>query len=78
MLEGKKIVVTGGAGDLGDAVALCVKRHGAEVVLIDVVPDFGSDLGPTYTVDLTDNSQVASCINEIGAFTGVALSLIHI
>ena len=72
MLEGKRIIVTGGAGILGDAVARCAKQHGADVVLIDVVPEFESELGPSFTVDLTDADQVAACISEIGSFTGVA------
>jgi NAD(P)-dependent dehydrogenase (short-subunit alcohol dehydrogenase family) len=37
-LEGKTMVVTGGAGVLGQAVAGMAKANGAEVVLLDVVP----------------------------------------
>ena len=71
-LEGKRLVVTGGAGVLGEAVARVACRHGAEVVLLDVVPDFESDLGPSYTVDLTDRDQVRACIEKIGRFNGLA------
>ena len=60
-LAGKTMVVTGGAGVLGNAVAEVARAQGADVVLLDVVTDFSSDLGVTHTVDLTDASQVAEC-----------------
>ncbi|MEQ9451580.1 MAG: SDR family oxidoreductase [Pseudomonadales bacterium] len=72
MLAGEIIVVTGGAGVLGEAVARCAKAHGAEVVLLDVVTDFSSPLGRTFTVDLTDQAAVNNCFAAIGGFTGVA------
>ena len=72
MLEGRVMVVTGGAGVLGEAVARIAKGHGAEVVLLDVVPDFTSELGSTFTVDLTDQAAVNDCFERIGRFDGVA------
>jgi len=71
-LDGKTMVVTGGAGVLGQAVAEAAKNHGAEVVLLDVVPEFTSGLGRTMTVDLTDQAAVQSCFEQIGPFHVVA------
>ena len=44
LLEGKRIVVTGGTGVLGAAVAAYAKQQGAEVVLLDVIADFNLTL----------------------------------
>ena len=71
-LEGKKIVVTGGAGILGNAVGEVAKSQGAEVVLLDVVPGFESGLGETFTVDLTDAVAVLDCFGAIGDFDVLA------
>ena len=66
------MVVTGGAGVLGQAVAGMAKANGAEVVLLDVVPEFESPLGRVYCIDLTDEQAVAACFQEIGAVHAVA------
>ena len=71
-LVGKKVVVTGGAGVLGSAVAETAKAHGAEVVLLDVVEKFPLDLGATHTVDLTDAAAVGACFEKIGDFDALA------
>lgn len=71
-LDGKTMVITGGAGVLGQAVGVVAKDNGAEVVLLDVVPDFTSELGRTLTVDLTDKAAVQTCFEEIGRFDAVA------
>ncbi|MCR9258401.1 MAG: SDR family oxidoreductase [Pseudomonadaceae bacterium] len=71
-LEGKTIIVTGGAGILGQSVAQEARQQGAEVVLLDIVADFASDLGRCITVDLTDGSAVAQTLDEVGDFHGLA------
>jgi NAD(P)-dependent dehydrogenase (short-subunit alcohol dehydrogenase family) len=71
-LSGKKLVVTGGAGVLGEAVGAVAKSKGAQVVLLDVVAGFTSELGDTYTVDLTDSKAVDECFTAIGPFDGLA------
>ncbi len=72
LLKDKKMVVTGGAGVLGAAVAQAAKAHGAEVVLLDVVANFDTDLGAAFTVNLTDAEQVRACFAEIGDFDALA------
>ncbi|MCP5180245.1 MAG: SDR family oxidoreductase [Pseudomonadales bacterium] len=71
-LNAQKIIVTGAAGVLGNAVATLAKEQGATVELIDVVPGFTSPLGRTHVVDLTDASAVTACIAAIGDFHGLA------
>lgn len=71
-LNEKTIVVTGGAGILGQAVAQGAKQAGAEVVLLDVVKDFQSNLGRCISVDLTDQASVDACFSAIGDFDGLA------
>jgi NAD(P)-dependent dehydrogenase (short-subunit alcohol dehydrogenase family) len=66
--NGRKVVVTGGAGILGQAVASRVKALGGTPVMLDIVDGFISDLGPTHSVDLTDATAVEACIAGIGKF----------
>ncbi len=72
MLENTRVVVTGGAGVLGAAVADKANTLGADVVLLDVVPEFESPVGETHTVNLTDASAVAACFDAIGTFDRLA------
>ncbi len=66
MLNDKHVVITGGAGVLGQAVADVAVKYGARVSLLDVVPGFSSPLGATHTVDLTDTAAVHSLFNDLG------------
>jgi len=69
-LANKTLLVTGGAGVLGHAVASCAKTQGAQVVLLDVVADFTSELGAYHQVDLTDPAQVNQCFSELFSEVG--------
>lgn len=57
---------------MGAAVGRIAKQQGAEVELLDVVPDFDSDIGITHTVDLTDVDAVRDCFARIGPFDALA------
>jgi len=44
-LQGKKLLITGGAGMLGSTIAIQAVAHGADVVVVDsMVPDLGGNL----------------------------------
>ena len=70
-LTGKRVVVTGAAGVLGQAVAARSVALGASVVMLDIVEDFSSTPGDTRCVDLTDAGAVETCIAGIGDFDAV-------
>jgi NAD(P)-dependent dehydrogenase (short-subunit alcohol dehydrogenase family) len=38
-LSGQAAVVTGGGGGIGRAIAICLAAHGADVAVIDIIPD---------------------------------------
>ena len=71
-LAGKKIVITGAAGALGAGVVQVAHSQGAEVVLLDVVEGFTSELGQTHSVDLLDAQAVQSVFDAIGDFDVLA------
>ena len=70
-LTGKRVIVTGAAGVLGQAVAAKCVTLGASVVLLDIVEGFSSPLGDTRCVDLSDAEAVERCIAGIGDFDAV-------
>ncbi len=72
MLEGKKMIVTGGAGVLGSSVALVAEEQGAEVVLLDVAEKPETITCEYYPVDLLDQQEVEMCFEQIGDFDCVA------
>ena len=67
-LTGKRVIVTGAAGVLGQAVAAKCVAQGAAVILLDVLEGFVSQLGEVHCVDLADSEAVERCIGEIGDF----------
>ena len=70
-LTGKRVIVTGAAGVLGQAVAARSVALGAGVVMLDIVEDFSSPLGETRCVDLADAAAVQRCVAGIGDFDAV-------
>ncbi len=70
-LTNKRVIVTGAAGVLGQAVASRCVALGAGTVLLDIVADFSSEWGETHCVDLTDPVAVRRCIADIGDFDAV-------
>ena len=71
-LAGKRIVITGGAGVLGQGIAQVAKSQGADVVLLDVAPDAPDLVGGLIQVDLTDPTSLKQCIEQIGDFDVLA------
>jgi NAD(P)-dependent dehydrogenase (short-subunit alcohol dehydrogenase family) len=69
--KGQKVLVTGGAGILGQAVAARINDLGGKAIMLDVVENFTSSLGPTFAVDLTDRAALAACVQEIGTLDSV-------
>lgn len=71
-LAEKKIVITGGAGVLGQGVARVAQAQGAEVVLLDVVVPNEDTVGRLLQVDLTDPDALSACFDQIGDFDVLA------
>ena len=71
-LAGKRIVITGGAGVLGQGVAQVAQSQGADVVLLDVVADAPDMVGSLIQVDLTDSTNLKQCFERIGHFDVLA------
>ena len=72
-IEGKKAVITGGAGILGSAIAKGLGKAGAEVALCDIVnADKGAHKlqeegikAKGYYIDVMDIEKIKTCYNEI-------------
>jgi NAD(P)-dependent dehydrogenase (short-subunit alcohol dehydrogenase family) len=68
--DGKKVAVTGAAGNLGQAVAAAFLAEGATAILIDQIETAISGVGPSSTiplvVDLTDAQATRSAFDELG------------
>lgn len=71
-LAGKRIIITGGAGILGQGVARVAEAQGADVVLLDVVTDTQGLVGDLMQVDLADITNLTACFEQIGDFDVLA------
>ena len=71
-LTGKRIVITGGAGVLGQGVARVAKQQGADVTLLDVIAPSAGAIGELVSVDLTDKTSLAACFDQLGEFDVLA------
>jgi NAD(P)-dependent dehydrogenase (short-subunit alcohol dehydrogenase family) len=69
--DGKRVAVTGAAGNLGQAVAIAFYAEGADVVLIDRVPanigDAGSGAVKSVIMDLTNADETEAAFKALGA-----------
>lgn len=78
-LEGRKIIVTGGASGMGKAIAQLFARHGAQQLVIDVNGDGLDALGlentETMVVDMAQPAQIDAAveraISTMGGLDGV-------
>ena len=65
-LQDKRIVITGGAGGLGQGVAQVARAQGARVIVLDIVT-VGDELADeSYVVDLINSDSVNDCFAQIG------------
>lgn len=71
-LADKRIIITGGAGVLGQGVARVAEQQGAEVILLDVVTAQSDLRGELHQVDLTDAVSLTACLDAIGDFDVLA------
>jgi 3-hydroxybutyrate dehydrogenase len=74
-LEGKRVLITGAAGGIGQALAMAFDRQGAKLVLVDRDADGLQSLAdrlndPTsavvLTADLSDDADVSHLAQEVG------------
>jgi NAD(P)-dependent dehydrogenase (short-subunit alcohol dehydrogenase family) len=62
LLAGKTIIVTGGAGAIGHATALCIARAGANVMLVDIRGDgLAAKAAEVAALGVRAESCVADC-----------------
>ena len=75
MLEGRKILVTGGAAGIGRATAQLIRKRGGQAYTIDLV-DSPSDMDFHSRANVTDYDQVDAAVREaadrMGGIDGLA------
>ena len=72
-LEGRKALVTGGAGGIGTAIARRLAAEGAEVWVGDLNEDGASEVaadvgGHSLRLDVTDHASAQAAVNAAGGF----------
>jgi len=83
-LEGRSVLVTGGASGIGEAIVRAFARQRAKVGVLDLMAERGralaAELGPEVrfeAVDLTDIEALRAAIVRIGAAFGAPTVLIN-
>lgn len=66
-LEGKTVIVTGGASGIGKHIAQCLYRVGAQVVVVDMNVQTGDTLDGAYCVqcNVTDRTSVSAMVDAV-------------
>jgi NAD(P)-dependent dehydrogenase (short-subunit alcohol dehydrogenase family) len=78
-LEGKGVIVTGGASGIGAAAVAAFAAEGARVASLDVLDDPGTgheNVRP-FRCDVADRAQVEAAFDEAVAFLGQLDGLVH-
>ena len=78
-LEGKRILITGGASGIGKATSLLCAQMGADVILVDLneeglkqtAKEIEKESTETRALNLTDNEQLESMIASLPKLDGV-------
>ena len=78
-LEGKRILITGGASGIGKATASLCAQLGADLVLVDLNEDgllatsteIGKDKTTIYPINLTDEKELSSMVSSLPKLDGV-------
>lgn len=81
-LEGRVALVTGGASGLGRAVARALAQHGAQVAIVDVDEQAGSEVareieGELIVADVSDLHQCLHAVEQVTERFG-GLDLVHL
>jgi NAD(P)-dependent dehydrogenase (short-subunit alcohol dehydrogenase family) len=63
-LDGKVVLVTGGARGIGRAIVEVARREGAAVAFVDVEAPAGDD-DHFLAADITDEAQIAAAVGEV-------------
>jgi len=87
MLKNKTVVITGAARGVGAAIATACARHGARLVLADILAEQGQDTARAlaasgakvrfHPLDLADPASIASLAESIGDVEGSIDGLIN-
>ena len=78
-LEGQVAIISGGAGDIGRAIALDLASRGAKIAVCDMKPPDEAKIEADWhyrQVDVSDAGQVARWVGEVEKDLGVATLII--
>jgi NAD(P)-dependent dehydrogenase (short-subunit alcohol dehydrogenase family) len=81
-IDGLRIIVTGGASGMGEALVKDFARHGAKVVSLDITDEAGQEIaaaaGAGYVhCDVSDEASVVAAFASVAALLGGLDVLVH-